>query len=167
MGICRAIRCKLDKHTLIPSCMSLNALDPCSEEIFYKDWGRGFYPPNVRQTGDWCPLRQRAQDDHVNGSGQTSPNRASQPSWSHSLGPGTGGVSYIGSVGSVTPGRRTCLVSLLVTNLKEIKTYMMETSITICKIDSQREFAVWLRNSNSGSVSTLEGCDGEGDGKEA
>ena len=28
-----------------------------------------------------------------------------------------------------------------------------ETYITICKIDSQREFAVWLRNSNRGSVS--------------
>ena len=31
----------------------------------------------------------------------------------------------------------------------------METYITIFKIDSQREFAVWLRNSNRGSVSTL------------
>ena len=30
----------------------------------------------------------------------------------------------------------------------------METYITICKIDSQWEFAVWLRNSNRGSVST-------------
>ena len=30
----------------------------------------------------------------------------------------------------------------------------METYITICKIDSQREFAVWLRNSNRGFVST-------------
>ena len=30
----------------------------------------------------------------------------------------------------------------------------METYITICNIDSQREFAVWLRNSNRGSVST-------------
>ena len=30
----------------------------------------------------------------------------------------------------------------------------METYITICKIDSQQEFAVWLRNSNRGSVST-------------
>ena len=30
----------------------------------------------------------------------------------------------------------------------------METYITICKIDSQWEFAVWLRNSNWGSVST-------------
>ena len=29
----------------------------------------------------------------------------------------------------------------------------METYIAICKIDSQREFAVWLRNSNRGSVS--------------
>ena len=44
---------------------------------------------------------------------------------------------------------------------------MMETFITICKIDGQWEFAVWLRNSNSSSVSTLEGWDGEGDGKEA
>ena len=30
----------------------------------------------------------------------------------------------------------------------------METYIIICKIDSQWEFAVWLRNSNRGSVST-------------
>ena len=30
----------------------------------------------------------------------------------------------------------------------------METYITICKIDSQQEFAIWLRNSNRGSVST-------------
>ena len=30
----------------------------------------------------------------------------------------------------------------------------METYITICKIDSQREFAVWPRNSNRGSIST-------------
>ena len=29
-----------------------------------------------------------------------------------------------------------------------------ETYITICKTDSQREFAVYLRNSNRGSVST-------------
>ena len=132
MGIYRVIRCKSDKHTLIPSCMSLNALYPCSEEIFYKDWGRGFSPPNVRQTGDQCPLRQRAQDDHVNGSGQTSPNRAHRPSWSHSLGPGTGRVSClgpgtgrvscIGSMDSVTPGRRICLVTLLVTNLKDYVT---------------------------------------------
>ena len=30
----------------------------------------------------------------------------------------------------------------------------METYITICKIDSQWEFAIQLRNSNSGSVFT-------------
>ena len=30
----------------------------------------------------------------------------------------------------------------------------METYITICKIESQWEFAVWLRNSNRGSVAT-------------
>ena len=30
----------------------------------------------------------------------------------------------------------------------------LETYITICKIDSQREFSVRLRNSNRGSVST-------------
>ena len=30
----------------------------------------------------------------------------------------------------------------------------METYITICKIDSQWEFAVWSGNSNRGSVST-------------
>ena len=29
----------------------------------------------------------------------------------------------------------------------------METYITICKIDSQREFAVWLRKFKQGSVS--------------
>ena len=30
-------------------------------------------------------------------------------------------------------------------------------NITICKTDSQQEFAVWLRNSNRGSVSTSRG----------
>ncbi len=30
----------------------------------------------------------------------------------------------------------------------------IETYITICKIDSQREFAVWLRKLKQGSVST-------------
>ena len=29
--------------------------------------------------------------------------------------------------------------------------------ITICKLDSQREFAVWLRNLSRGSVSTWRG----------
>ena len=33
----------------------------------------------------------------------------------------------------------------------------METYITICKIDSQWEFAMWLRKSNRGSVSTYRG----------
>ena len=33
----------------------------------------------------------------------------------------------------------------------------METYITICKIDCQQELAVWLRNSNRGSVSTKRG----------
>ena len=40
------------------------------------------------------------------------------------------------------------------------------TYITICKIDSQREFAVWLRKLKQGLCSNLEGWDGEGDGKE-
>ena len=36
----------------------------------------------------------------------------------------------------------------------------METYITICKIESQWEFAVWLRNSN-GLCINLEGWDWE------
>ena len=40
----------------------------------------------------------------------------------------------------------------------------METYITICKIDSQREFAVWLRKVNRGLCINLDGWDGEGDG---
>ena len=39
----------------------------------------------------------------------------------------------------------------------------METYITICKIDSQREFAVWLRKLKQGLCINLEGWDGEGD----
>ena len=42
----------------------------------------------------------------------------------------------------------------------------METYITICKIDSQWEFAVWLRKLKQGLGINLEGCDGEGDGRE-
>ena len=42
----------------------------------------------------------------------------------------------------------------------------METYITICKIESQREFAVWLRKLKQGLHVTLEGWDVEGDGKE-
>ena len=36
----------------------------------------------------------------------------------------------------------------------------METYITICKIDSQQEFAVWLRKLKEGLCICLEGWDG-------
>ena len=39
-------------------------------------------------------------------------------------------------------------------------------NITICKIDSQQEFAVWLRKLIQGLCINLEGWDGEGDGRE-
>ena len=42
----------------------------------------------------------------------------------------------------------------------------METYITICKIDSQLEFAVWLRKLKQGLCINLEGWDGEGDVRE-
>ena len=42
----------------------------------------------------------------------------------------------------------------------------METYVSICKIDSQREFAVWFRKLKQGLCIKLEGCDGEGDGRE-
>ena len=42
----------------------------------------------------------------------------------------------------------------------------METYITICKIDSQQEFAVWLRKLKRGLCINLEGWDGEGNGRE-
>ena len=42
----------------------------------------------------------------------------------------------------------------------------METYVTICKIDSQWEFAIWLRKLKQGLCIKLEGCNGEGDGKE-
>ena len=41
----------------------------------------------------------------------------------------------------------------------------METYITICNIDSQQEFAVWLRKLKQGLGINLEGWDGEGCGK--
>ena len=41
----------------------------------------------------------------------------------------------------------------------------METSITICKIESQGEFAVWLRKLKQGLCTNLEGWDGERDGR--
>ena len=37
----------------------------------------------------------------------------------------------------------------------------METYTTICKIDSQQEFAVWLRKLKQGLCINLEGQDGE------
>ena len=42
----------------------------------------------------------------------------------------------------------------------------MEISITICKTDSQREFAVWLRKFKQGHCVNLQRWDGEGDGRE-
>ena len=42
----------------------------------------------------------------------------------------------------------------------------METYITICKIDSQWEFAVWLRKLKHGLCINLEGWDGERHGRE-
>ena len=39
----------------------------------------------------------------------------------------------------------------------------METYITICKIDTQREFAICLRKLKQGLCINLEGWDGEGD----
>ena len=41
-----------------------------------------------------------------------------------------------------------------------------ETYIIICKIDSQWEFAVWLRKLKQGLCINLEGWGGKGDGKE-
>ena len=41
----------------------------------------------------------------------------------------------------------------------------METYITMCKIDSQWEFAVWFRKLKRGLCISLEGWDGEGDGR--
>ena len=38
----------------------------------------------------------------------------------------------------------------------------METYITTCKIDSQQEFAVWLRKLKQGLCLNLEGQDKEG-----
>ena len=40
-----------------------------------------------------------------------------------------------------------------------------ETYITICKVDSQWEFAVWLRKLKQGLCINLKGWDGEGNGK--
>ena len=42
----------------------------------------------------------------------------------------------------------------------------METYIPICKIDSQRECAVWFRDLKPGLSNNLEGWDAEGDGRD-
>ena len=42
----------------------------------------------------------------------------------------------------------------------------METYITICKTDSQCEFAAWLGKLNQGLCTNLEGWAGVGDGRE-
>ena len=42
----------------------------------------------------------------------------------------------------------------------------METYITICKIHSQPEIAVWLRKVKQRLCINLEGWDGEGEGRE-
>ena len=42
----------------------------------------------------------------------------------------------------------------------------METYIAICKIDSQQEFAVWLRKLKQGLCINLEEWDGDGDRSE-
>ena len=42
----------------------------------------------------------------------------------------------------------------------------VETYITICKIDSQQEFAVWLRKLKQGLCINLEMWVGEGDERE-
>ena len=42
----------------------------------------------------------------------------------------------------------------------------MEPHITICKIDSQWELAVWLRKLKQGLSINLEGWDGEGGRRE-
>ena len=42
----------------------------------------------------------------------------------------------------------------------------METYITVCKIDSQWEFAVWLKKLKQGLCINLVVWDGAGDGRE-
>ena len=47
-------------------------------------------------------------------------------------------------------------------NVRYMERVNMETYITICKTDSQREFAVWLRKLKQGLCINLEGWDREG-----
>ena len=42
----------------------------------------------------------------------------------------------------------------------------MEIYITICKIDSQWEFGIWVRELKPGLCNNLEGWDVEGEGKD-
>ena len=42
----------------------------------------------------------------------------------------------------------------------------METYLTICKLDRQQEFAVWLRKLKQGLCINLEGWEVEGYGRE-
>ena len=42
----------------------------------------------------------------------------------------------------------------------------METYITMCKIDGQQEFAIWLRKLKQGLCISLKGWHREGDGRE-
>ena len=42
----------------------------------------------------------------------------------------------------------------------------METYTTVYKIDSQREFAVWLMKLKQGLCINLQGWDGKGEGRE-
>ena len=42
----------------------------------------------------------------------------------------------------------------------------METYVTICKRDSQQEFAMWLRKLKQGLCINLEGWDGKEDGRD-
>ena len=42
----------------------------------------------------------------------------------------------------------------------------METYITIYKIESQQQFALWLRKLKQGLCINLEGWDGGGDGRQ-
>ena len=42
----------------------------------------------------------------------------------------------------------------------------MATYISICKIDNQWEFAVWLRKLKQGICINLEGWDAEGEGRD-
>ena len=42
----------------------------------------------------------------------------------------------------------------------------METYVTVCKIDSQQEIAVWVRKLKQGLCINLEECDGEVDGRQ-